>query len=78
MLQVKKGITVAESIGYLEKYAHQPDPSTITMFPLPLHTRNRFCRLYRKAAKDAGFEIKLENSLWRWKGVSGNTDGLLK
>jgi dihydrolipoamide dehydrogenase len=80
----KEGITVAESIGYLEKkYAHQPEAIDYNNVPGCTYCTPEIASVgyTEKAAKDAGYEIKVGKFPFMASGkasASGNTDGFVK
>ena len=80
----KEGITVAESIGYLEKkYAHQPESIDYNNVPGCTYCTPEIASVgfTEKAAKDAGYEIKVGKFPFMASGkasASGNTDGFVK
>jgi dihydrolipoamide dehydrogenase len=80
----KEGIVAAEAIGYLEKkYAHQPEPLDYGNIPGCTYCTPEISSVgyTEKAAKDAGFDIKVGKFPFIASGKAsavGATDGFVK
>ncbi len=80
----KEGIVAAEAIGYLEKkYAHQPEPLDYGNIPGCTYCTPEISSVgyTEKAAKEAGFEIKVGKFPFIASGKAsavGATDGFVK
>ena len=80
----KEGINAAEYIGYLEKkFAHQPEPIDYNNVPGCTYCTPEIASvgLTEKAAKDAGYEIKVGKFPFLASGkasAAGATDGFVK
>jgi len=80
----KEGINAAEAIGYLEKkYHHQPEAIDYNNIPGCTYCSPEVASVgyTEKAAKDAGYEIKVGKFPFMASGkasAAGNTDGFVK